>query len=70
MRYDAKEFLRRRWHELHDTPRGMEARDFVRHMTGDPRPTGVQSPMGIFSLDLGASMACPARTLFSLEGRR
>lgn len=49
MRYDADKFLRRRWHELHDTPRGMEARDFVRLMAGDPRPLRVQSPTGVSS---------------------
>ena len=45
MRYDATEFLKRRWRQNYEQPRGTIARDFAASVTGDPRPLG-QSPRG------------------------
>lgn len=70
MRYDATEFLRLRWRQRTELPRGTKARDFVGPVTGDPRPIG-QSPTGNSSLDLGQTSPFPSSGLahLSWEGR-
>lgn len=69
MRYDASEFLKLRWRQSHEQPRGTRARDFVGHVTGDPRPVVGQSPSGMFPpLDLGRPLS-GAAPLSHREGR-